>query len=140
MEGAAHSFVITNRLADLTALLSTSPQAVNDRDYDLRTPLHVAATVADRLEFVEALVAHKADLNARDRWGRTPLDDANVERFCTLLEEMTRLTDTRFLTITHNPNTMAHQNRLFGVTMAERGVSRLVSVDLQSAERLREAV
>ncbi|MFS8035854.1 chromosome segregation protein SMC [Xanthobacter sp. AM11] len=69
-----------------------------------------------------------------------PLDDANVERFCTLLEEMTRLTDTRFLTITHNPITMAHMNRLFGVTMAERGISRLVSVDLQGAERLREAV
>ncbi|MFG1345300.1 chromosome segregation protein SMC [Xanthobacter autotrophicus DSM 431] len=69
-----------------------------------------------------------------------PLDDANVERFCTLLEEMTRLTDTRFLTITHNPITMAHQNRLFGVTMAERGISRLVSVDLERAERLREAV
>ncbi|MEP9349639.1 AAA family ATPase [Xanthobacter sp. KR7-225] len=68
-----------------------------------------------------------------------PLDDANVERFCNLLDEMTRLTDTRFLTITHNPITMARQNRLFGVTMAERGVSRLVSVDLQSAERLREA-
>ncbi|MFG1401702.1 chromosome segregation protein SMC [Xanthobacter sediminis] len=68
-----------------------------------------------------------------------PLDDANVERFCTLLEEMTRRTDTRFLTITHNPITMAHQNRLFGVTMAERGVSRLVSVDLQGAESLREA-
>ncbi|MEP9376637.1 chromosome segregation protein SMC [Aquabacter sp. CN5-332] len=67
-----------------------------------------------------------------------PLDDANVERFCTLLDEMTRLTDTRFLTITHNPITMARMNRLFGVTMAERGVSRLVSVDLQSAERLRE--
>ncbi|MFG1380021.1 chromosome segregation protein SMC [Xanthobacter versatilis] len=69
-----------------------------------------------------------------------PLDDANVERFCTLLEEMTKLTDTRFLTITHNPITMAHQNRLFGVTMAERGISRLVSVDLQRAERLLEAV
>ncbi|MFG1477767.1 chromosome segregation protein SMC [Xanthobacter sp. V4C-4] len=69
-----------------------------------------------------------------------PLDDANVERFCALLEEMTRRTDTRFLTITHNPITMAHQNRLFGVTMAERGISRLVSVDLQGAERLREAV
>ncbi|MGQ3674442.1 chromosome segregation protein SMC [Xanthobacter sp. TB0139] len=68
-----------------------------------------------------------------------PLDDANVERFCTLLEEMTRLTETRFLTITHNPITMAHMNRLFGVTMAERGVSRLVSVDLQSAEQMREA-
>ena len=67
-----------------------------------------------------------------------PLDDANVERFCTLLDEMTRLTDTRFLTITHNPITMARMNRLFGVTMAERGISRLVSVDLQGAERLRE--
>lgn len=67
-----------------------------------------------------------------------PLDDANVERFCTLLDEMTRLTDTRFLAITHNPITMARMNRLFGVTMAERGVSRLVSVDLQGAERLRE--
>ncbi|MGR7995891.1 chromosome segregation protein SMC [Xanthobacter sp. ZOL 2024] len=68
-----------------------------------------------------------------------PLDDANVERFCLMLEEMTRRTDTRFLTITHNPITMAHQNRLFGVTMAERGISRLVSVDLQGAERMREA-
>lgn len=67
-----------------------------------------------------------------------PLDDSNVERFCTLMDEMTRLTDTRFLVITHNPISMAHMDRLFGVTMAERGVSRLVSVDLQSAERLRE--
>lgn len=69
-----------------------------------------------------------------------PLDDANVERFCTLLEEMTRLTETRFLTITHNPITMARMDRLFGVTMAERGVSRLVSVDLKAAEQLREVV
>ncbi len=69
-----------------------------------------------------------------------PLDDANVERFCALLEEMRRLTQTRFLTITHNPITMAHMDRLFGVTMAERGVSRLVSVDLKAAEQLREAV
>jgi len=68
-----------------------------------------------------------------------PLDDANVERFCALLTEMTKRTDTRFLTITHNPISMAHQNRLFGVTMAERGVSRLVSVDLSQAEELREA-
>ncbi|MFG1464055.1 chromosome segregation protein SMC [Xanthobacter sp. DSM 24535] len=67
-----------------------------------------------------------------------PLDDANVERFCALMDEMTRLTDTRFLVITHNPISMAHMDRLFGVTMAERGVSRLVSVDLQAAERLRE--
>jgi chromosome segregation protein len=68
-----------------------------------------------------------------------PLDDANVVRFCNLLEEMTRSTDTRFLVITHNPITMARMNRLFGVTMAERGVSQLVSVDLETAERFREA-
>jgi chromosome segregation protein len=68
-----------------------------------------------------------------------PLDDANVERFCNLLEEMTRQTDTRFITITHNPITMSRMNRLFGVTMAERGVSQLVSVDLETAERFREA-
>src|ERR1041384_4958962 len=67
-----------------------------------------------------------------------PLDDANVERFCTLLEEMSRQTDTRFVVITHNPITMARMNRLFGVTMAERGVSTLVSVDLETAERFRE--
>ena len=68
-----------------------------------------------------------------------PLDDANVERFCNLLDEMTRQTDTRFVVITHNPITMARMNRLFGVTMAERGVSQLVSVDLETAERFREA-
>ncbi|MFK8254104.1 chromosome segregation protein SMC [Ancylobacter terrae] len=68
-----------------------------------------------------------------------PLDDANVERFCNLLDEMQRLTETRFLTITHNPITMSRMNRLFGVTMAERGVSRLVSVDLATAESFREA-
>ncbi len=64
-----------------------------------------------------------------------PLDDANVERFCDLLDEMERRTDTRFITITHNPITMARMKRLFGVTMAERGVSQLVSVDLEQAER-----
>ncbi|KJC58555.1 chromosome segregation protein SMC [Bradyrhizobium sp. LTSPM299] len=62
-----------------------------------------------------------------------PLDDHNVERFCTLLHEMTSSTETRFIIITHNPITMARMNRLFGVTMAERGVSQLVSVDLQGA-------
>jgi chromosome segregation protein len=67
-----------------------------------------------------------------------PLDDHNVERFCALLEEMTRATDTRFLIITHNPITMARMNRLFGVTMVERGVSQLVSVDLETAVRFRE--
>jgi chromosome segregation protein len=68
-----------------------------------------------------------------------PLDDHNVERFCNLLDEMTKLTDTRFIIITHNPITMARMNRLFGVTMAERGVSQLVSVDLEGAVRFREA-
>ena len=69
-----------------------------------------------------------------------PLDDHNIERFCDLLDEMTRSTATRFVIITHNPITMARMNRLYGVTMAERGVSQLVSVDLEGAVRLREAV
>jgi len=68
-----------------------------------------------------------------------PLDDHNVERFCDLLDEMTKSTDTRFVIITHNPITMARMNRLYGVTMAERGVSQLVSVDLEAAVRFREA-
>ena len=69
-----------------------------------------------------------------------PLDDHNVERFCDLLDEMTRVTETRFVTITHNPITMARMNRLYGVTMAERGISQLVSVDLEAAVKLKEAV
>ncbi len=68
-----------------------------------------------------------------------PLDDHNVERFCDLLDEMTKSTDTRFVIITHNPITMARMSRLFGVTMAERGVSQLVSVDLETAAKFREA-
>ncbi len=68
-----------------------------------------------------------------------PLDDHNVERFCNLMDEMAKSTDTRFVIITHNPITMARMNRLFGVTMAEQGVSQLVSVDLEMAEELREA-
>jgi chromosome segregation protein len=68
-----------------------------------------------------------------------PLDDANVERFCLLMEEMAKETDTRFLIITHHPLTMSRMSRLFGLTMAERGVSQLVSVDLETAERLRDA-
>jgi chromosome segregation protein len=62
-----------------------------------------------------------------------PLDDANVDRFCNLLDEMTRITDTRFLVITHHALTMSRMHRLFGVTMAERGVSQLVSVTLAEA-------
>ncbi|MEM1065883.1 MAG: chromosome segregation protein SMC, partial [Pseudomonadota bacterium] len=65
-----------------------------------------------------------------------PLDDANVTRFCDLLDEMTHRTETRFLIITHHAVTMARMDRLFGVTMAEQGVSQLVSVDLNKAEQL----
>ena len=69
-----------------------------------------------------------------------PLDDANVDRFCTMMEKMAAETQTRFLVITHHPMTMARMNRLFGVTMAEKGVSQLVSVDLATAERIIENV
>jgi len=62
-----------------------------------------------------------------------PLDDANVTRFCDMLDEMTRRTETRFLVITHHAVTMARMDRLFGVTMVEQGVSQLVSVDLKRA-------
>ena len=65
-----------------------------------------------------------------------PLDDANVTRFCDLLDEMCRRTNTRFLIITHHAVTMARMDRLFGVTMAEQGVSQLVSVDLKAAETM----
>jgi chromosome segregation protein len=65
-----------------------------------------------------------------------PLDDANVERFCDLLDAMTRDTDTRYLIVTHNAVTMARMHRLYGVTMIEQGISRLVSVDLGGAEAL----
>jgi len=65
-----------------------------------------------------------------------PLDDANIERFCDLLDRMTAETDTRYLIVTHNAVTMSRMHRLFGVTMIEKGVSRLVSVDLGGAESL----
>ena len=65
-----------------------------------------------------------------------PLDEANVERFCDLLDKMVKHAKTRFLVVTHNEVTMARMHRLFGVTMAERGVSQLVSVDLDRAESL----
>ncbi len=67
------------------------------------------------------------------------LDDANVERFADLLEEMAKETQTRFLVVTHHPLTMARMHRLFGVTMAERGVSKLVSVAFDEAERFKES-
>ena len=65
-----------------------------------------------------------------------PLDDANIERFCDLLEAMAQETDTRYLIVTHNAVTMSRMHRLFGVTMVEQGISRLVSVDLGGAEKL----
>ncbi len=65
-----------------------------------------------------------------------PLDDANIERFCDLLDRMTAETQTRYMIVTHNAVTMSRMHRLFGVTMIEKGVSRLVSVDLGDAERL----
>lgn len=68
-----------------------------------------------------------------------PLDDANVERFCNLLDSMRQRTETRFVVVTHNPITMSRMDRLFGVTMPERGVSQLVSVDLRTAETFLEA-
>ena len=63
-----------------------------------------------------------------------PLDDANVDRFCKMLNEMRNRTHTRFICITHNPVTMSRMDRLYGVTMPERGMSQLVSVDLKQAE------
>ena len=65
-----------------------------------------------------------------------PLDDANVTRFCTLLDELTKMTKTKFIIITHHALTMSRMHRLYGVTMAEQGVSQLVAVDLQKAEEL----
>ena len=68
-----------------------------------------------------------------------PLDDTNTERFCRLLHEMAQETETRFIVITHHALTMSRMSRLFGVTMIERGVSQLVSVDLSKAEQLAAA-
>ena len=68
-----------------------------------------------------------------------PLDDANVDRFCSLVGEIAESSKTRFLVVTHHRMTMARMDRLYGVTMAERGVSTLVSVDLKTAEKLRDA-
>ena len=65
-----------------------------------------------------------------------PLDDANVTRFCALLEELTKITETRFIIITHHAVTMSRMDRLYGVTMPEKGISQLVSVDLEKAEEL----
>ena len=65
-----------------------------------------------------------------------PLDDANVTRFCSLLDELTKITETKFIIISHHALTMSKMDRLYGVTMPEKGISQLVSVDLQKAEEL----
>ena len=65
-----------------------------------------------------------------------PLDDANVTRFCSLLDELVSVTKTKFIIITHHALTMSRMNRLYGVTMPEKGISKLVAVNLQRAEEL----
>ena len=65
-----------------------------------------------------------------------PLDDTNVDRFCSLVEDITKNSETKFLIVTHHRMTMARVNRLFGVTMPEQGVSQLVSVELEEAEKI----
>ena len=65
-----------------------------------------------------------------------PLDDANVTRFCALLDELIKITQTKFVIVTHHPLTMSRMNRLYGVTMPEKGISQLVAVDLEKAEEL----
>ncbi len=65
-----------------------------------------------------------------------PLDDANVTRFCGLLEELIKITNTKFIIVTHHALTMSKMNRLYGVTMPEKGISQLVAVDLQKAESM----
>ena len=85
-----------------------------------------------------AAVARQARVQL-EMGGKNPLiilDDANIERFCDLLDAMVGETDTRYLIVTHNAVTMSRMHRLFGVTMVEKGVSRLVSVDLGGAEQL----
>jgi chromosome segregation protein len=68
--------------------------------------------------------------------GSAKLDDANVTRFCNLLDELTKITDTKFIIVTHHALTMSKMNRLYGVTMPEKGISQLVAVDLQKAESM----
>ena len=67
-----------------------------------------------------------------------PLDDINIEKYCNVIKRINQKTETKFVVITHNPITMAHMDRLYGVTMAEKGVSKLISVKLEQAQKLRE--
>ena len=67
-----------------------------------------------------------------------PLDDVNIEKYCNVIKKINKETSTKFIIITHNPISMAHMDRLYGVTMAEKGVSKLISVKLEEAQKLRE--
>ena len=101
-------------------------------------PAHVAPAVDQLIAENKVLLEQHANATDAPGWDTfvAPLDDANVERYLTLMDNMASKTDTRFLVITHHPQTMARMDRLFGVTMVERGISRLVSVDLEGAEEL----
>ena len=68
-----------------------------------------------------------------------PLDDRNVGRFCSMINEIAAETDTRFIIVTHHRLTMAQMDRLFGVTMQQKGISQVVSVDLQTAEKYKQS-
>ena len=67
-----------------------------------------------------------------------PLDDVNIEKYCNVIKKINQETSIKFIVITHNPITMAYMDRLYGVTMAEKGVSKLISVELEEAQKLRE--
>jgi len=67
-----------------------------------------------------------------------PLDDINIDKYCKVIKKINHDTSTKFIIITHNPITMANMDRLYGVTMAETGISKLISVKLQEAQKLRE--
>ena len=103
------------------------PPTTTDRRF-YRVGWHSTALQCRRLAWVTASVGRNVC---------QCLDDANVSRFCDLLDEISRNSATRFLLVTHHPLTMARMDRLFGVTMSERGVSQLVSVDLHAAEGLK---
>ena len=66
------------------------------------------------------------------------VDDINIEKYCKVIKKINQETLTKFILITHNPITMAHMDRLYGVTMAETGISKLISVKLEEAQKLRE--
>src|SRR5690606_2026688 len=129
--------------------LTASFQTVNEHFKKLFTGLFSGGTAElvltgseDPLEAGLDIIAKPPGRKAQPRAlaaSSAPPEDSNAERFCSRRGEMTRHTATRSITVTHNPITMARMDRLFGVTMAERGVSQLVSVDLQTAQSYREA-